>query len=162
MVSDRCCKRSGPECPDQRGDPATAWTIKVGLPSSANAFLHALGHFYQFLLTAPEGRLLVRLGDLRRSQRQREGCAVSSRPFVRRATGSLWRNAVVSPTLTRFAVRRRGICIDGGPRPPDICHRIGTGRGIVTVTGGVQRGSEVRLRFMRRQPHLATGRLLRL
>src|SRR5271169_1850336 len=34
--------------------------------------------------------------------------------------------AVVSPTLTRFAVRRRGICIDGGPRPPGICHRIGT------------------------------------
>jgi peptide/nickel transport system substrate-binding protein len=34
--------------------------------------------------------------------------------------------------------------------------------GIVTVTGGVQRGSEVRPRFMRRQPHLATGRLLRL
>ena len=31
-----------------------------------------------------------------------------------------------SPTLTRFAVRRRGICIDGGPRPPGICHRIGT------------------------------------
>jgi hypothetical protein len=35
-------------------------------------------------------------------------------------------------------------------------------QGIVTVTGGVQRGSEVRPRFMRRQPHLATGRLLRL
>ena len=28
--------------------------------------------------------------------------------------------------------------------------------------GSVQRGSEVRPRFMRRQPHLATGRLLRL
>jgi len=34
--------------------------------------------------------------------------------------------------------------------------------GIVTVTGGVQRGGEVKPRFMRRQPHLATGRLLRL
>jgi hypothetical protein len=34
--------------------------------------------------------------------------------------------------------------------------------GIVTVTGGVQRGGEVGPGFMRRQPHLATGRLLRL
>jgi hypothetical protein len=34
--------------------------------------------------------------------------------------------------------------------------------GNVTVTGGVQRGGEVKPRFMRRQLHLATGRLLRL
>jgi hypothetical protein len=34
--------------------------------------------------------------------------------------------------------------------------------GIVTVTGGVQRVGEVEPRFMRRQPHLASGRLLRL
>ena len=34
--------------------------------------------------------------------------------------------------------------------------------GIVTVTGAVQRGWEVRPHFMRWQPHLATGRLLRL
>jgi hypothetical protein len=32
--------------------------------------------------------------------------------------------------------------------------------GVVTVTGGVQRGREVEPCFMRRQPHLATGRLL--
>jgi hypothetical protein len=35
-------------------------------------------------------------------------------------------------------------------------------RGIVTVTGGVQRVLEIETRFMRRQPHLASGRLLRL
>jgi hypothetical protein len=34
--------------------------------------------------------------------------------------------------------------------------------GIVTVTGGVQRVGEGEPRFMRRQPHLASGRLLRL
>jgi hypothetical protein len=36
------------------------------------------------------------------------------------------------------------------------------GDGIVTVTGGVQRVGEGEPRFMRRQPHLASGRLLRL
>src|SRR3954454_18823300 len=30
--------------------------------------------------------------------------------------------------------------------------------GVVTVTGGVQRVGEVETRFMRRQPHLASGR----
>ena len=34
--------------------------------------------------------------------------------------------------------------------------------GVVTVTGGVQRVGEVEPYLMRQQPHLATGRLLRL
>jgi hypothetical protein len=34
--------------------------------------------------------------------------------------------------------------------------------GVVTVTGRMQRVGEVEPCFMRRQPHLATGRLLRL
>jgi aerobic carbon-monoxide dehydrogenase large subunit len=42
---------------------------------------------------------------------------------------------------------------DGAPRLHE---------GIVTVTGGVQRVGEVEPCFMRRQPHPATGRLLRL
>jgi hypothetical protein len=45
---------------------------------------------------------------------------------------------------------RRGMAC---PRPRD---------GVVTVTGGAQRAREVEPWFMRRQPHLATGRLLRL
>jgi hypothetical protein len=34
--------------------------------------------------------------------------------------------------------------------------------GFVTLTGAVQRGGEIEPSFMRRQPHLATGRRLRL
>jgi hypothetical protein len=63
-----------------------------------------------------------------------------------------WIDGECRPWADFIAFRRRGFETEAPVRA----------RGIVTVTGGVQRVGEVEPCFMQRQPHLAIGRLLRL